>query len=385
MTNRQIMQALLAGEQPDVTPQWIMGISNHELVEKLMPRELLYEGYEMYPAKGAYPFAAMGEKRLAAEQRFLRRLDDVAFPVGWGAAAAFGHCGPGEFAGRVIEDDGNRAVLLYETGNKKKVHRRPHFVHMFGMPVQSAADLDKLELPDPADPARYAGLADDIAWAKARGEWTIAYVNGFFSSVHYFLRDYGEFFMDLAAEPDFAHAMVDRLGGWTLTAAERICQAGVDCIGFCDDLGSEHAMLISPEMYKEFIWPWHRRLCEMVHGHGAVVHMHSHGAIQPALPLIREAGVDILNPLDPDDSMPMEAVRRAIGGRMVLCGGMNKHFFDWPADRQADFLRGLVAEGRRLGPHIVMDSAGIPDNCTREGFDRFLAISREIRVEKPKK
>lgn len=382
MTNREIMQSLLAGEQPAITPQWIMAISASELIERIIPPELMYEGYSLYLSGGQYPWRAMGEKLLQAQQRFNRHLDDVAFPVGWGANVAFGHGGPGEFAGHVIEDDGNRVILEYETGAKKEVRLRPHNVHIFDLPVREMSDLDKLTLPDPADPARYTGLAEDIAWAKAHGEWTIAYVNGIFSSVHYFLCEYADYLMNLAGEPEFAQAMIDKVGAWTVAAAERLCQLGVDCIGWCDDLGSQQAMLISPAMYRQFIWPWHRKLCEVAHAHGAVVHMHSHGAIRLALPLIAEAGVDILNPLDPDDDMPMAAVREAVGKKMVLCGGMNKHFWDWPATQQAEHLRAVVAEGRRLGTHILMDSAGVAGNVTKENFDGFLKMSREIRGER---
>ncbi len=380
MTNREIMQSLLAGKQPEITPQWIMAVAGIELVDRIIPKELQYEGYSMV-LTGAkqHPWKAMGENLLRSQQAFNKHLDNVGFPVGWGANAAFGHCGPGEFAAKILEDDGNRIIMEYETGAKKEVRRRPHNLHIFDLPIHEPSDLDKLKLPDPNDPKRYAGLKEDIAWAKANGEWTISYVNGFFSAGHYFLCEFEDWFVNLAAEPEFAMAMVNRLGEWTLAAAKHLCELGVDCIGFCDDLGSQQAMLISPDMYKKYFWSWHKKLCDLVHSYGAVVHMHSHGAILPVLPLLAEAGVDILNPLDPDDDMPMAAARAAVGKKMVLCGGMDKHFWDWTPEKQAEHLQFVVAEGRRLGPHILMDSAGVAGNVTKENFDSFLAMSREIR------
>ena len=160
-----------------------------------------------------------------------------------------------------------------------------------------------------------------------------------------------------------------------------MCEAGVDCIGFCDDLGSGQSLLMSPSLYREFFWPWHKKLCDLVHEHGAVVHMHSHGAVMPILRDIASAGIDILNPLDPDDQMPMAEVREAVGPKVVLCGGMNKHFFDWSKDDQVEHLRSVIACGRKHGPHILMDSGGIPDSVTRPWFDWFLVTSRELREE----
>ena len=110
--------------------------------------------------------------------------------------------------------------------------------------------------------------------------------------------------------------------------------------------------------------------------------MHSHGAILPVAGDLAAAGIDILNPLDPDDQMPMADVRQAVGPRVVLCGGMNKHFFDWSRDEQVSHLRRVLADGRALGPHILMDSGGVPDNVTRPWFDWFLATSRDLRGQR---
>ena len=374
------MQALLAGDQPDVTPQWLMAFANHHLAENLTPPETHYRGYSDYPLEGAYPRGPMGPELLAREQAFNEYIDRCAFPVGWGANAAFGHGGPGEFSPTAIESDDAHVILEYETGAKKEIRFQPHNQHTFYLPVRDAGDLDALELPDPEDPRRYEGLAEDVAWAKDRGLWTIGWVNGLFSAVHYFLREYQEFLMDLILNVDLARALLEKVGQWNLAAARKLCEAGVDCVGLCDDLGSGEAMLMSPDTCRELVLPWHRRLCEAVHECGAVVHLHSHGAILPVAADLAEAGVDILNPIDPDDKMPMEEVRQAVGPKVVLCGGMNKHFFDWSKDEQAAHLRQVVQDGRRLGPHILMDSGGLPQNVTPPWFDWFRQTSRAIRT-----
>lgn len=383
MTKRETMQALIAGNVPDVTPQWLMAFSSTGLARRLLPDECIYDGYGEYPGEEAYPFGSMEAERLLRQAVFNAHIDRCAFPIGWGANAAFGHAGPGEFNKRVIEKREDRMVVEYETGARREIRYNPHNYDTFYLPIRDETDLDKIDLPDPSDPARYDGFADDVAWAKSHGEWTVGWINGFFSGVHYFLRSYEEFCVDLMLNPDFARALIKTVGDWSLAAARNMCEAGVDCIGFCDDLGSGQSMLMSPGLYKEFIWPWHKRLCELVHSYSAAVHMHSHGAIMPIVRDIAAAGVDILNPLDPDDHMSMEEVREAVGPKVVLCGGMNKHFFDWEKDEQVSHLRSVIAAGRKLGPHVLMDSGGIPDSVTRPWFDWFLAVSMEMRSGGP--
>ena len=383
MNNREIMKALLAGEHIGFTPQWFMAFESVSLVKKLMPSEHYYDGYAEYPEEGEYGFGPIGAELLKREKGFNKYIERCAFPVGWGANAAFGHCGPGEYNKQVIEKFEDHFIVEYETGVRREVRLSPHFVHIYDHPVQSELQTDKVILPDPLKKERYEGIKQDILWAKQNGEWTVAWINGFFSAIHYFFREYTGFFMDFIDNPRGIKKIIEKNGKWTLEAARMLCESGVDCIGFCDDLGSGRSLLVSPEIYKEFIWPWHRKLCELAHSYGVKIHMHSHGAILPILRDIAEAGIDILNPIDPDEFMDLELVREAVGRRMVLCGGMDKHFFDWGRDEKALFLKNIVKNGRIYGPHILMDSGGIPDTVTKEEFDWLLVASAEIRNMKP--
>jgi hypothetical protein len=379
MTNRELMRAILAGERLEFTPQWLMAFANMLLVERVIPKEMHYDGYYLYPGKGQYPFAALGEEGLIQRRRFNDYIDGCAFPIGWGAHAAFGHGGPGEFNCKVLESRGDGFIVEYETGVKKEVNYRPHNTRAFGYPITDESDLDKIRLPDPKDPERYRGFAQDVAWAKENGQWTIGWVNGFYSGIHYFLRPFEDLCLDMALNPGRVKKLADLVGGWNLAAAQMMCERGVDCIGLCDDLGSGTSLLFNPAIYRGVFWPWHKKLCDLVHAYGAVVHLHSHGAILPLLPDLAAAGIDVLNPLDPDDKMPMDKVRAAVGPKVVLCGGMHKLFFEWTGDEQATHLKEVIANGRRYWPHILMDSAGILDSVDKPGFDRFLQLSREIR------
>jgi uroporphyrinogen-III decarboxylase len=383
MNNRDIMKALLQNKKIRYVPQWLMAFFNIELVQKLVPAELQYDGYAEYPKAGEYGFLPMGSDRLSKEKMFNTYIDRCAFPVGWGANAAFGHSGPGEYNKKVIEKGKNHFTVKYETGAKWEIRTDPYFVRIFDLPVNDEDDLEDILLPDPGSENRYMGIREDILWAKENGEWTVGWINGFFSGVSYFLRKYDAFLMDLVDNPDFAKKLIQKNGEWALASAAKLCEYGVDCIGFCDDLGSECSLLISPDMYRDFIWPWHRKLCGLAHNYGVAVHMHSHGAISPILKDIASAGIDILNPLDPDEGLSISEVRRIVGDRMILCGGLSKHFFSMDRDEKAVVLKSAIEYGQKYGPYILMDSGGIPENVTSCEFDWFLSMSRDLRGNRP--
>ena len=167
-------------------------------------------------------------------------------------------------------------------------------------------------MPDPDDPARWQGFAADVAYLKARGEYTIGWVNGFFSGCHYFFRHYQDLLVDLLLQPEMVNRLMARLGPGIWQAARQMLAAGVDCVGFVDDLGSSKNLLISPKIYQQYFLPWHQALADVVHGYGAAMHMHSHGNINLVLDMIVGTGVDMLNPLDPTEGLDLALIRAAL-------------------------------------------------------------------------
>lgn len=377
-TNRERMQATLAGEVPDYVPTWVLGFNSAASARRLVPPELVSEDLPYFPEHDAYGFAAHSRAELDTAIGYNRYIDQVAIGVGRGANFCFGHAGPGEFNSRVVERTADGFVLEYETGARERHNLSPQFTHPVSRPVQTADDVDRVSLPDVDDPHRWAGFAADVAHLKGRGEFTVGWVNGFFSGCHYFFRDYQDLLADLLLEPELVERLLARLGDWNLRAARHMLEAGVDCIGFCDDMGSSTSLLFSPALYRRFFLPWHAALAEVVHGAGGVLHMHSHGNINEILDDIVGTGVDMLNPLDSADGMDVGAIRERHPGLTLVGGGINKFLYDRPLDEiEAGLRRSIdVAGPARL---VLMDPGGIPVDIPGERYLAIRGLSRRVR------
>ena len=378
-TNRERMQATLAGERPDYVPSWALGFNSTASARRLVPAELVPTDLDYVPEHGAYGFAAHEPAELDRVIAYNRYVDQVATGVGWGANFCFGHAGPGEFNSRVVEGTPGSRIIEYETGARDLHNVSPQFKHQVRRPVQTIDDLDRLVLPDPDDPGRWQGFAADVAYLKAAGEYTVGWVNGFFSGGHYFFCDYQDFLADLLLEPELVERILARLGDWNLRAARHMLDAGVDCVGFCDDLGSSTSLLISPVLYRRFFLPWHAALADTVHGAGGVLHMHSHGNINAILDEVVEAGIDMLNPLDRTDGMDLAAIRERYPRLTLVGGGIDKFLYDRPLDEIAAGLRRSVDACGRQGRFLFMDPGGIPEDIDTE---RYLAIRQLSRRER---
>jgi hypothetical protein len=378
-SRRDLVLACLNHEEGPV-PQWPMGFFNKALAQRLMPG-LVYPTYYHLPDRDAYGFAALDARQRECALAVNARIDKCSMGVGRGANWCFGHGGPGEFNCRVIERGENFFLVEYETGAQHFFQLQPHNYHIVKSPVSDPSRADSVELPDPDDPRRWAGFAADVAYFKSRGEFTHGHINGFFSGLHYYLMDYPEVLMGLRLEPEGMKRLLARLGEWNLAAARRMLEAGVDCITLCDDLGSGKSLLMSPDLYRLFILPWHARLNRLVHSYpGRFSHLHSHGCINRIFADLVDAGFDMINPLDSDEKMNLGELKESFGKRVTLVGGMNKYFFEWDAGSQQAYLEEVVRIGRKGGGYILMDTGGIPENVQPEPFDRFLEMSRRIRA-----
>ena len=371
---RELFFKLMKRTAKPVLP-WIMSFFNEKTAEKLL-------GYENVP-RDCIPglsYNAGGSDKDDWEKKvnYSHACGNFAAGVGWGTCIYFGHGGPGEFRERLIETGENLRRSEFETGTKKEVRYNPHFYHHYDFPAKGPGDLANLRLPDPNDPSRYEGIAEETAFYRGKGCIVYGNVNGFFSGLHYFLYPYDMLLADLLLEPEFIMEMLNKVGEFNLAAAENLLKCGVDMITFCDDLGSGTSMLISPGLYRRFFFPWHKKLADLCHSYGAYLHMHSHGNINKIMDDIYESGVDILNPCDPNDGMDLPLLKRKYGDRIIFAGGISKFFFDWNFARQKDYIYNLVKEAG--GGFILMDSGGIPEYVTPEGFSRIRELFEEIKT-----
>jgi uroporphyrinogen decarboxylase len=189
-------------------------------------------------------------------------------------------------------------------------------------------DLNQAVWPDPRDPARVAGLREKVRHLYETTDYALVadIIDRGPFELAVKLRGYEQFFMDLALDPEFATALLDKITEtlialWDLYLDALGDYVQVVCQG--DDLGMQTGLIISPGMYRRFIKPCHKRIYEFIHSKtNAKVFMHSCGSIIQIIPDLIEAGVDILNPLQYGaKGMGLADLKRQFGNDLCFWGG----------------------------------------------------------------
>ena len=117
--------------------------------------------------------------------------------------------------------------------------------------------------------------------------------------------------------------MLDRLTEMRCFMARRYAGAGVDILGLGDDVGMEHKLMMSPEIWYKWLGS---RLAKVIQAArdvkpDIIIHYHSDGYVEPIIPKLIEIGLNVLNPVQPECMDPAK-LKRLYGDKLAFWGTM---------------------------------------------------------------
>lgn len=163
----------------------------------------------------------------------------------------------------------------------------------------------------------------DLVREKTAGEVSVH--GEVFSPFTHFMEliGYENALMSLIMDPDKAHALLDRLTVSSVTWAVAQAERGVDAVLMSSAFAG--GPLLSPDMYREFVLPYERRVTEAVRATGVPIYTHTCGSIGDRLELMVETGTMGIDTLDPPPlgNTELADAKARIGDKVFIKGNMN--------------------------------------------------------------
>jgi len=193
----------------------------------------------------------------------------------------------------------------------------------------TTADLKHYPWPDPLDPGYTAGLRAEAESLFINTEYAIEASSGFssFWELACNLRGLEQMLMDLVLNRRFVEALMEKVLEINLAGTERFLQEVgpyIQIYRTADDLATQGGLLMSLEMYRSRLKPYHRKYSEFVKSHtSAAILYHSCGNMTNLIDDLAEIGVDAINPVQVS-AMPETAKLKAqFGDRITFWGGID--------------------------------------------------------------
>jgi uroporphyrinogen decarboxylase len=169
----------------------------------------------------------------------------------------------------------------------------------------------------------------------------------------WYLRDMTQLMMDMFTDDEKAHFLLDKVTESAAGRAAAYARAGVDIIRLGDDIGMQQSIMMSKEMYRTWLKPRLTKVVEAARKEkpDILVFYHTCGYVTPLIEDLIEAGVDILNPVQPE-CMQFQEIHAEFGDRLSFHGTLGTQTtmpFDTPDDVRKTVFRHLETAGDKGG------------------------------------
>ena len=267
--------------------------------------------------------------------------------------------------------------------------------HIFGGPTPYAQEIydrqaageeitPELLLSYPLNPvndmADYADIVASLRHHRARDRFCYLQTNGIFECLN---APFGieNHLLYMALYPDELHEVYRRQAEWNRQFALNAIELGVDMIHVSDDWGSQNALLFSPQMWWDTIYPYHKITADAVKKAGCFLSLHSDGCIRSVLDGVCDLGFHVVHPWQEAAGMSYSLFLEQYADKFAIMGGICIQtllgFGDY--DRLEKEIRRVfgLLQGKRW---ICCTTHFVQDHCSLEelefAYDRIVKLAR---------
>lgn len=248
-------------------------------------------------------------------------------------------------------------------------------------PMPHVTDDEKV-LPDIENWREYVNVPDLVANAsdgweptlklaeeiRADGKLVMAFMGtGIFEQCHY-LMGFEDTLVNLIAEPDDMHDLVDTIAEYRFTYAKLLVDnLKPDCILSHDDWGAKNQLFMSPEVWRDYFKEHYRKIYSYMRENDVIVMHHADSFCEPIVEDMAEIGIQIWQGVLPTNDIV--SMQEKTQGKMIYMGGIDSR-----VDRADASVEEIRAETRRAcetyapGGHFIpcltyggKDSGFFPD------------------------
>lgn len=179
--------------------------------------------------------------------------------------------------------------------------------------------------------------------------------------------------------PALMHAIMEHFAHLVIETARPVLErTAVDYFVLNEDMSMKGGPLLSPATYREFIFPHLRRMVDFFRAHGTrYFAVDTDGDPTALIPLLMDAGVDTLWPIERAAGVSPQGLRARFGRGLRLWGGVDKRVLSQGRDAIRAHLRELVPLVEEGGFIPTVDHT-VPPDVSWDHFRYYMDAKRAL-------
>jgi uroporphyrinogen decarboxylase len=203
------------------------------------------------------------------------------------------------------------------------------YVEVIDYPLKDAetrADVDAYQWPEPHHSSRYKDAEYYVQ--KYKDEYVvIGDIEVTILSLAQQLVGMEKMMVDMATEEEYLVYLFEKCGEFQTQVGLELIRRGVDAIWLGDDFGSQMGLLFSKEMFRSMLKPYYIRMIETFKkaNPNIIPILHCDGAVKELLVDIKEMGIDVFNPVQPNvPGHGAEEIKGGFGNMLAFWGAIDQ-------------------------------------------------------------
>lgn len=262
-----------------------------------------------------------------------------------------------------------------------RMRQGPLYVEVVGYPLVGAetpADVAAYRFPDPDAPGRYRDAEAMIAKYK-KDYFVIGDIEVTLFSLAHQLAGFEKVLMAMFMEEEWVNELFAACGEFQTQIALRLIERGVDAFWVGDDFGSQTNTLFAPETFEKMLFPHYKKMIDTLKAANPDVTaiLHCDGAVASLLPMIREAGFEVFNPVQPGvpNHSPQE-IKDGFGDKFAFWGAIDQQYLmpNGTTQELEDDIRQRIEILGKGGGYMVAPAHIIQDDVSHERVQEFIDL-----------
>jgi len=271
----------------------------------------------------------------------------------------------GEIIGKVDVDGGGGIILNEKEFTIKSIE------DLKSIPVVECGNLLETD--------SFCILKEKVEQAKKDYNFFVASAPpGFTVNYLSYIRGKSMALMDLIEKPELVNAIMDKALAISIEHAKALIKCGVDALYIGDPIAS--ASVISPSTFKKFCFPRFKAFCDYFKNYDILTYLHICGNCTPLLDMMADTGVNCIEPLDPLGGVKIEEVKKRVGNRVSLMGGVNiLTLLNKNPDLVYEESINCCEKAGKNGGYILAAGDMVPDFSPEENIKAMIKAAKDFR------